>query len=129
LPPGPLHCAMRLNLGVRCHTKQMRSPIYKAEIMLLPAANRPRLVPGWRPGLAPFADTTPATPEPGLGIVFASGPGQIEIGSPATCAFQIMAWPDPACDRIAVGVEFALLEGSTMVGTGKVIAMEPASGT
>ena len=107
----------------------MRSPIYRSEVVLLPAADRPRLVSAWRPMLVPFAGATPATSEPGLGIAFASGPGQFEIGSPATCAFQLMAWPDPTCDRIAVGVEFALLEGSTMVGTGKVIAMEPASGT
>ena len=108
----------------------MRSPIFQVQAALLPAAQRPRLVPGWRPAIAPItADTRePDLSAPALGIAFSSGPGQAEVGSTFSCTFQLLAWPDPLCDCLAVGVEIAFLEGESVVGTGKVIAVSHSDG-
>ena len=65
---------------------------------------------------------------PALGIAFTSEPEQAEPDTTFSCVFQILAWPDPLCDRIAVGTAFGLLEGNTVVATGKVLAIKPAIG-
>ena len=108
----------------------MRGPIFQAQATLLPAAQQPRLVPGWRPTICPIV-SSPAVIDlsvPSLGVFFASGPGQAQIGTSFSCTFQLLAWPDPACDPIAVGADFAFLEGTTVVGTGKVVAVDHADG-
>lgn len=107
----------------------MRGPIYKADVVLLPAAKQPRLVPDWRPTLSLGTGGNLDSSQPPLGIVFADGPRRLDIGTPGVCAFQLLAWPDPTCDRVVPGVEFTLLEGSAVVGTGKVFAMEASGGT
>ena len=108
----------------------MREPIFQARATLLPAAQRPRLIPAWRPAISPIASSQvePDLSIPSLGIFFASGPDEAQIGNTFSCAFQLLTWPDPACDPIAVGVEFAFLEGTTMVGMGKVVAVDHADG-
>ena len=106
----------------------MRSPLFKAQATLLPAAQRPRLVPGWRPVISPIVDGKSDISAPALGIAFADGPAQAEIGRSFHCAFHLLAWPDPLCGALFAGVEFALLEGTSVVGTGTVVAVEPTDG-
>ena len=108
----------------------MRGPLFQAQATLRAAAQHPRLVPGWRPVISPIVASTgePDLSVPALGIAFASGPGQAHPGNTFSCAFHVLAWPDPLCDRIAVGVEFAFLEGLSVVGIGKVVAVGHADG-
>ena len=98
--------------------------------MLLPAVQLPRLVPGWRPTISPTLTDRggPDPAVPSLGIAFVSGPGEAQVGTAFSCSFRLLAWPDPLCDHITTGVEFAFLEGVTVVGTGKVIAVDHGHG-
>ena len=108
----------------------MPGPLFQVQAMLLPAAHSPRLVPGWRPTISPIVKDTggPDPAVPSLGIAFVSGPGEAQMGSAFSCSFHLLAWPDPLCDRITAGVEFAFLEGVTVVGTGKVVAVDHGHG-
>jgi hypothetical protein len=108
----------------------MRGPLFQAQATLHPATQQHRLVPGWRPMISPIVAGTrnPDFSFPALGIAFASGPGQAYPGNTFSCAFHMLAWPDPLCDRIAVGVEFAFLEGISIVGIGTVTAIDHADG-
>ena len=108
----------------------MLGPLIQAEATLLPIAHRPRLIPGWRPTVALVAPGTsdPDLHAPALGIGFFDGPGQAQIGSRFFCTFRCIAWPDPLCQRLTAGVEFAFLEGTTVVGVGKVVAVGPTDG-
>ena len=109
--------------------QQMRIPLLEARATLLPEANRPRLVPGWRPAIAPIMDNgEPDMSAPVSGIGFTSGPGEAAPGSTFFCAFRLLAWPDPLCDRFAVGIRFAFLEGASVVGTGEVLPIGHADG-
>jgi hypothetical protein len=108
----------------------MRGPLFQAQATLHPTTRQPRLVPGWRPTISPIVASTssPDFSVPALGIAFTSGPGQTHPGNTFSCAFHVLAWPDPLCDRIAVGVEFAFLEGTAVVGVGMVTAVDHADG-
>ena len=108
----------------------MRGPLFQAQATLHPATRQPRLIPGWRPAIYPIATSTGALDlsVPGLGIAFDSGPGQAVPGNPFACAFQLLAWPDLLCDRFVVGAEFAFLEGTCVVGTGIVTAVDHVAG-
>lgn len=104
----------------------MRSPLFQAQARLHPATGQTRLLPGWRPAIVPIAASTcePDLSIPALGIAFVSGPGEAQPGNPFVCAFHVLAWPDPLCDRITVGTEFAFLEGSSVVGGGLITAVD-----
>ena len=108
----------------------MLGPLIRAEAILLTAAQRPRLIPGWRPTVALVAlgTTDPDLQAPALGIRFFDGPGQAQVGARFFCTFRCIAWPDPLCHHLVVGVEFAFLEGTTVVGIGKVVAVSHTGG-
>ena len=106
----------------------MSGQLLKAEATLLPAAGHPRMIPGWRPAVAPFDMSRVDTSAPALGIAFTKGPGSAQVGVPFECIFQCLAWPDPRCDHLRVGTEFAFLEGSTVVGHGRIIGSGQSGG-
>jgi len=108
----------------------MHGPLFQVQATLLPAASRSRLVPEWRPTISPIVESTGRFDLviPSLGVAFASGPGEVQIGAVFSCSFHLLAWPDPLCDCIVVGVEFSFLEGVTVVGSGRVVAVDHGYG-
>ena len=103
----------------------MRGPLFQAKVSLLVAAKRARLLLDWRPTILPMVESNgePDFSATGLGVSFVNGPGQVQPGRDFECSFHILAWPDPLCDRIAAGKHFAVTEGKTVVGVGKVISV------
>jgi len=98
-------------------------PLLEAYATLLPAAQRPRWILHWRPVIAPLIAGEPDPSVVPLGIAFAAAPEQVAVGCAFSCVFQLLAWPDPACDRFTPGVEFGFLEGAVMVGRGRLVAV------
>jgi len=101
----------------------MGNPLLTAEAILLPVSQSRRLLPSWRPTVLPFTGGKLDSAAPALGIAFAGDAGEAEVGRPFSCSFQLLAWPDPLCERFAVGTEFAFMEGTAIVGKGKVMAV------
>ena len=109
----------------------MQCPLINANITLLSTVEHPRLMPDWRPTISPLIAGTKKSDESviPLGIGFTNCPSQLQPGSTVNCSFKILTWTAPLCELFVAGVEFAVLEGKSVVGSGSVTAIEHSSDT
>jgi hypothetical protein len=107
----------------------MQCPLINANITLLTSVEHPRTVPDWRPTVSTSIARTNDSEHSAipLGITFTSSPSQLQPGNTVNCSFRILAWAAPFLELFVAGVEFAILEGTTVVGSGMIIAVEHPS--